>query len=486
MELKRIKSICSVLMVIVMMLSLFPGDVYATNEATDCVLDDEKLSVTESEVLSEFESGNGPTVLYEDVSRRGRYEKHFVLSDGSYQAVVYTEPIHYATASGWEEVDNTLSLQDDLDGGKRYVTVDGLADVSFASSANDRLVTVKHDGYELSWNVRAVTSGKLTSEIATAELISLDRLDDEDKSAYLAERSSSAIRYRDALGKGADLEYVVLPSRVKENIILNSQQDIASYVITVYVDGLSARLLKDRRVEFVDQDGDVIFMMTSPYMYDSAGELSENISVELSSSGRGVYVIRMTPDVTWLNDASRVYPITIDPQVTTSTAQTNIVDNYVLEGAGNQNGNLDRVYIGRKSGTRARAYIKFTNMPTLPTGATVTAASMTTHIVANTSTGNTADAYMVMGGDWSASTITWANMPSAYGTLATSISHNSLTRYTFSCTYAVQTWYSGSSVGQNKNYGIMLRYHDESIADYNAVYSADHTTASQRPSIVIT
>lgn len=53
----------------------------------------------------------------------------------------------------------------------------------------------------------------------------------------------------------------------------------------------------------------------------------------------------------------------VDPQVTTDSTRTNIIDNYVLEGSGVQNNNLDRLYIGNKSGSTARAYIKFATMP---------------------------------------------------------------------------------------------------------------------------
>ena len=76
-------------------------------------------------------------------------------------------------------------------------------------------------------------------------------------------------------------------------------------------------------------------------------------------------------------------------------------------------------------------------------------------------------------------------MPAAATALATNISHNNLTGYTFSCKSAVQAWYNGDTTGQNANYGIMLRYYNESVADYNAVYSADYTDESKRPNLTI-
>jgi len=118
--------------------------------------------------------------------------------------------------------------------------------------------------------------------------------------------------------------------------ILNSPQDISGYVVTVYTENLTPRLLENQRIQFSNSQGEVIFTMASPYMYDAAGELSEDVAVEMVATGRDCYQIRMTPNAQWLADKSRVCPVVIDPQVTTDSARTNIIDNYVLEGSGVQ------------------------------------------------------------------------------------------------------------------------------------------------------
>ena len=131
----------------------------------------------------------------------------------------------------------------------------------------------------------------------------------------------------------------MLPSRVKESIILGSPQSISAYTVTVNTSDLSARLLDNREVEFYTEDGEAVFTMWAPYMYDSASELSEDIGVELTPLGNGQYAITLTPDADWLNSPDRVYPIVIDPDVAPSRVRTNIIDNTVMEGAGNQNTN---------------------------------------------------------------------------------------------------------------------------------------------------
>ena len=76
-------------------------------------------------------------------------------------------------------------------------------------------------------------------------------------------------------------------------------------------------------------------------------------------------------------------------------------------------------------------------------------------------------------------------MPAANTLLEENISHNEKTKYQFSCLTAVRYWYDDNTTAQNQNYGIMLQYADESIADYNAVYSADCTDATLRPTMTI-
>ena len=151
------------------------------------------------------------------------------------------------------------------------------------------------------------------------------------------------------------------------------------------------------------------------------------------------------------------------------------MDNYGLEGSGVQNNNLDRLYIGNRSGGRNRAYVKSATMPTIPEGATIFRATMSLQLTSGASTAYTANAYKVTGGDWASDTITWANQPAAGISHTSNISHNNLTGYTFSCLNAIHAWYNGSPTGQHDNYGIMLRYNDETISDYNAVYSADYS-----------
>ena len=439
--------------------------------------------------------GSEPVIVEEDIALRGTYEKHFIMSDGSSMAVAYNEPVHYEEDGQWHEIDNTLV---ETKGG-RIANVKGLESVSFSQEPSQELVVIEKDGYTISWGLRFSTapgaglgaSGRGFKGIETMELDPkvTARVEEPDCTGFegtdqlMLARNAAQLTYEDAAGEGVDVEYTVLPGRVKEAIILESPQDIVSYIMDITAEGLTASINEDGEVVFSDGT-DAIFTIWAPYMYDSADELSEEIEVDLADNGNGSYTVTLTPDAEWLNDEARAYPITIDPDVSAGTDQTNGIDNSVEQGSGVITHTLDRLYAGKRNGKKRRFYQKFKTMPTIPSGAIINSATQTFYVTSGTSTGNSLKAHKV-DADWNSKTITWSNKPAAFAQIKSNIGHNGLTRYNIDMKSAVKTWYNKDTTGQNKNYGIMVQYNNESINDFNTVYSADFATAAKRPQLKI-
>ena len=442
------------------------------------------------------QGGSEPVIVEEDISLRGTYEKHFIMSDGSSMAVAYNEPVHYEEDGQWFEIDNTLV---ETKGGGRIANVKGLENVSFSQEPSQELVVIEKDGYTISWGLRFSTapntglsaSGRGLKGVETRELDPkvTARVEEPDCTGFegtdqlMLAPNAAQLTYEDAAGEGVDVEYTVLPGRVKEAIILESPQDIVSYIMDITAEGLTASINEDGEVVF-SNGTEVIFTIWAPYMYDSADELSEEIELDLADNGNGSYTVTLTPDAEWLNDEARVYPITIDPDVSASTDQTNGIDNSVEQGSGVITHTLDRLYAGKRNGKKRRFYQKFKTMPTIPSGATINSATQTFYVTSGTSTGNSLKAYRV-DADWNSKTITWANKPAASSTIQSNIGHNGLTRYNIDMKSTVKGWYSGSTTGRNRNYGIMVQYQNETINDFNTVYSADFATAAKRPQLTI-
>ena len=450
-----------------------------------------------AEVLNPIASqgGSEPVIVEEDIALRGTYEKHFIMSDGSSMAVAYNEPVHYEEDGQWFEIDNTLV---ETKGG-RIANVKGLENVSFSQEPSQELVVIEKDGYTISWGLRFSTapnaglsaSGRGLNGVETRELDPkvTARVEEPDCTGFegtdqlMLAPNAAQLTYEDAAGEGVDVEYTVLPGRVKEAIILESPQNIVSYIMDITAEGLTASINEDGEVVFSDGT-EVIFTIWAPYMYDSADELSEEIELDLADNGNGSYTVTLTPDAEWLNDQARVYPITIDPDVSAGTDQTNGIDNSVEQGSGVITHTLDRLYAGKRNGKKRRFYQKFKTMPTIPSGAIINSATQTFYVTSGTSTGNSLKAHKV-DADWNSKTITWSNKPAAFAQIKSNIGHNGLTRYNIDMKSAVKTWYKGSTTGQNKNYGIMVQYNNESINDFNTVYSADFATAAKRPQLKI-
>ena len=451
-----------------------------------------------AEVLNPIASqgGSEPVIVEEDIALRGTYEKHFIMSDGSNMAVAYNEPVHYEEDGQWFEIDNTLV---ETKGGGRIANVKGLENVSFSQEPSQELVVIEKDGYTISWGLRFSTapnaglsaSGRGLNGVETRELDPkvTARVEEPDCTGFegtdqlMLAPNAAQLTYEDAAGEGVDVEYTVLPGRVKEAIILESPQSIVSYIMDITAEGLTASINEDGEVVFSDGT-EVIFTIWAPYMYDSADELSEEIELDLADNGNGSYTVTLTPDAEWLNDQARVYPITIDPDVSAGTDQTNGIDNSVEQGSGVITHTLDRLYAGKRNGKTRRFYQKFKTMPTIPSGAIINSATQTFYVTSGTSTGNSLKAHKV-DADWNSKTITWSNKPAAFAQIKSNIGHNGLTRYNIDMKSAVKTWYKGSTTGQNKNYGIMVQYNNESINDFNTVYSADFATAAKRPQLKI-
>lgn len=82
-------------------------------------------------------------ILGEIVEKRERNIKQFLKDDGTIEAVVYPQAVHYMEDGKWKDIDNTLHEEKE---GNENVLVNGQNDfkVKFGKSSNsNKLVTIK-------------------------------------------------------------------------------------------------------------------------------------------------------------------------------------------------------------------------------------------------------------------------------------------------------------------------------------------------------
>ena len=189
----------------------------------------DKQRVTEEEVL----------ISSEVETLRGEFEKHYLLSDGSFMAVTYAEAIHYKDSTGkWQEVDNTLSQKK----GKsdRIENSYEAFKVSFANTGSkEDLVSLSGRNKELSWslsmskkngnfqpkkNLRAYKAilpnqneNKKGEDCIVGKKVS-------EKDLFATKKIMGKVRYEsvDETTPELSVEYTVYHNKIEEDIYINA------------------------------------------------------------------------------------------------------------------------------------------------------------------------------------------------------------------------------------------------------------------------
>lgn len=285
---------------------------------------------------------------------------------------------------------------------------------------------------------------------------------------------SAAVAYPNALDEGISLRYQLSPGRVKEAVILEKPGCLLSYSNRMRAEGLQAVLEADGSVLYRNEAGETIFTVAAPHMYDAVAAVSRDIAVSLRKEG-AESVVTYTLPVAWLSAPERVFPVVIDPEVTTK-GQSNQTDNYIYDGQEAViNKNEPHLYVGwyPQDGEKKehRAFWRAGALPTIPGGsAMIQSAQFHIRLSDSTSTMGKIGVYRVLS-PWSDSTLSWCSKPEVSDVLATvsTVPSGVPKRLSYSVTSTVRGWYSGTV----PNYGLAIGY-TEYADDHNQFFSADY------------
>ncbi len=248
--------------------------------------------------------------------------------DGSLTARGYSSPVNYQTPDGaWRGIDTRL-----VDDGKgSLVNKAGPFGARFAQDgAADSLVTVDDHGASLSLRFEGALGkdGTIAKPQASHGVISGDGTD--------------TVTYPDSLAN-TDLQYQLLPTALKEAIVL--QQPLADgltpqFSFTAALKVLKADTADDGTIRFVNTDtGKTVFTVPSGVATDSSGNADKGttsasapVSVTLvNGASADLATLVVSVDSKWLNDPSRVFPVTIDPTLDNTTGGNITADAYVAD-----------------------------------------------------------------------------------------------------------------------------------------------------------
>jgi RHS repeat-associated protein len=316
-----------------------------------------KVKALEKEVIHEnVIEEKKPEILNEIIEKRAVNEKHFLMTDGTIMAMVYPDSVHYLKENKLHDIDNSL-----IDNGKTYSNKNNDFSVSFEKNIQtNRIFTINSDGYTVGLSLFGIN--KVKGEVKKG-FISKDKFE--------LKNLTSAIEYNNFMNDSS-IVYDILPNGVKESIILNSKKSLSNNFNFEINTTLLAKVKNRNTIILYDgKTKKEIFKVSAPFMFDAKGEYNDNINLVIQKTKVG-YKVNMKLDMAWLNNKDRVYPIVIDPTITTSRDFNHIQDTFIFSGDADNttrhNAHILRVGNHTYSSPSAiRSLIKFT-LPTLNTG----------------------------------------------------------------------------------------------------------------------
>jgi len=381
-----------------------------------------------SDLVPPAEGGVKPEPLYELPALRTWNTRHFLNTDGSITAEIWPGPVNYLDQAGkWRPIDLTPRLASRPGSrGEGDQTVYRVDQASFILELPD------------------VAGGPVTIEGAGGARLELAPL---GVTATVARLEDGRIVYPEAW-PGADIVEEPMPEGVKETVLLKNPNTLPALCFSVSLGGLLLRGDGDGGLEVYDPtSGQVHFVLPRPYLEDASGEIGAAeyvvrapVTAGALSSGQATEggsvtppagsraVLEIVPDLSWLADPARVYPVRVDPTVTVSASSK---DSYGDAAYPNTNsGTIDHFHFGTQT-----AYLGWVawDISSISPNVAVTSAAADLYTY-SPSTGSTSNYAMeALAGEWGESTVTWNNQPAGAG-------YYSLSRFSPPTASTWETW----------------------------------------------
>lgn len=301
---KRFLAIFIVVLMLFSQITVFASGIDQTS-----VLDETDLTNAVDDLESVYSDSNlSELIVLEEITElREANVKHFSLSNGLNKAVAYSQPVHYMDESGnWIDIDNSLSLQ-----GNEYST-NNKFEIKFANkSASSGLLSIKDGDYKIDFT--PLNTNKVNVEIENPQENNSRKFDDVKALRNLISKATYSNIYN-----GIDIEYILTGNNIKENIIVNSQQESYVYSFELKLNKLTAELSNGSIILSDSTTGEEMYVIPAPYMYDANGVMSTDVEYSLVQNNKWKYTFTVTANTEWINADERIFPVTIDPTIIAS------------------------------------------------------------------------------------------------------------------------------------------------------------------------
>ncbi len=419
--------------------------------------------------------------LSEIVSERDKYTKVFQNVSGTKTAVVSATPIHYRTEKGWEDIDNTLVEYNDTTGNVYRNKKNNFTATIPKEFSSDKEIKVEKNEYSISFvfdgtdifSGKKKVKGNIKSDNRKNELHKKD-----DEINFTNKKSDISF---DNVGENTSIEYSVTSTGLKENIILKARPSSkVEYKYKINSPKMNAELNKDKSVSFTNSEGEMIFEIPAPVMYDVNNTKSFDVNVALSGKN-GKYVLIYEPSYEWLIEEA-VYPVVIDPVIETEKIDSSIVDSYISSEFPNSNmGESILAVTLKENNSESISFYNIASNFIYECGTKIKSVLLAVHTMGiETGSLNTVPiSACSVTSEWSESTITYNNRPSLGAELdrePMSASDNNAF-YLFDVT---EGYLSGSEM-----YGVALKQTVSSTGSGVCFATAENTEENLRPYFII-
>ena len=479
--LKRLLQCISTMLVLVMLVNVVPLQ----------ALENLPAEAPTTETTPNTEEGK---IIGELSNNRDEYTKRFLLDNGNTIAAQYAIPVHYQDSNGdWQQYDNRMAVMDaeavETDGSEvTYRVIQSDKDIQLSKKASEKkLVTIEKDGHEISWGFSGIN--KVDVVFTEEDTVY------EGNDAFLAlEGIVQEARYDNAF-PNADLQYYILPTGVKENIVLKNADAQNEFTMEYKFHKLTATQTDSRNITLSDEEGNTVYTITAPTMFDANGVWSNALSISIVEAKNNKLTVKLSVDPQWLQDEQRCFPVTVDPSFSTDKSWNSFDSTMIVSGhpdtsyGYNGDNYMGTVYAGYEPNSsfgKTRTLVKPNALPTLSPGDVIVDAKIwmrqqaSSHKIQVTAHRVTEP--------WEMSTATWNLMSENY---VDTVEDYNLTFAGYSTEYnswtvteLVRKWYEGTE----ENYGIMLIAPTETSTTMSRViyYSATYPgPMSTKPALEI-
>ncbi|MEE1321524.1 MAG: DNRLRE domain-containing protein, partial [Acutalibacteraceae bacterium] len=281
-----------------------------------------------------------------------------------------------------------------------------LENVVFAEKSNSNtLVSYEAKDYPISFNYQSAKKSNIKIIEKEAELTGND--------AFLTLPDITQEVLYENVFYGIDLQYIVSPNNLKENIIIKNKSAQNSFTVNYNIGELTAQVVDDKTINLMS-GSEVIYTISAPYMYDANGEKSEGITLTVDKNKNGKLRVDITVDSQWLQAENRAYPVVVDPWIIENTKHQ-ITATYVSSASASTNycEDISELHVSNGDNTYGTSYALLNLDGLSGTLYADHVVSATLNLPLNAYVTETTYAYLYeITSTWNAGTVTWNTKPS--------------------------------------------------------------------------